>query len=431
MTAAVIAGEIVYWRYAKPEGLLALQEQVTTKNMISRILESSFSLLLGILTTSLLFVYFMGGLEGLHGFTQQAIKGQYEHFSAGSPLKSLAIGLSRITLSPYSAFGCLIVIAIGGKASRLAKTVLLALALAMLVKLQGLNILNLTRGNASDPSHIFALAYPVAILIIAYTTVTIIWNYNRRSIQGVWSSKNIYCLSVLPVGVFSLSQFYPVSDPWHAWWSIGTALPAAAFVTENWIEKRTTKSNHCLLTWIASFNLLALTLSTHILKTDIERYRYFLMASPDSNSDFFAGIYTVDKRAASVAESLRKLQKTTPKLIVLDAGWGSLFDLYASRDALRARAKCQIKPLQIVREQEYPQLLKCLHSLKLDGWNIIVTNNSRSTINGPTFGKQLPVTWAVVSQGDAPEIIDTAAKFGVRFSPRIKGGMKYWELEMN
>jgi hypothetical protein len=431
MAAAVVASEIVYWRFAKPEVFLVVEDQVTKGSRTSKILAVSFSILFGIFTASLLFVYSMGGLEGLNGFAQQAIKGNYESFSAGSPLTSLIIGLERITLNLYTVFGCLIVIAIGSKASRLAKAGLLALALAILIELQGVNILNLTRGNASYPTHIFLLAYPIAMLIIAYAAVAIFWNYKRRSIQGAWSNKDIYCLCVLPVGLFSLSQFFPVSDPWHAWWSIGSALPAAAFITENWIEKRAPGSNNYLLTWIASFNLLALTLSTHILKTDIERYRYFLMASPDSNSDFFRGIYTVDKRAASVAESLRKLQQTTPNLIILDAGWGSLFELFASSDALRARAKCKIRPLQIVREPEYPQLLKCLHGLKRDGWNIIVTNNTNPTTMRPAFAKQLLITGAVVSQGEEPGLIDTAAKFGIRFSPRTKGEMKYWELEMN
>jgi hypothetical protein len=417
MVAALFLAEVVYWfRYAP-----------VRRAVFGRWL----AIALGVLVALLLTLALVGGPAGLLAFSNQALLGQYDHFSGGNPF-SLLIGLRNYIFNPKTVLAILIVVVVLGRSAGLTRVALWVVVTIFTLMLFGQHMVYMTRGKATVPDQTVQIALTIGAMICAYAVLLALrnlssdlWRAEGRQPPG---REEMYGLTVLPIGLFSLLQFYPVLDPWHAWWSVGTALPAAAYIAEGWSQQRLRGDQSALLALFTALNVVALAFTSWVLKVDIARNPYLFLAPPQSD-DFFAGIRTVDGQAVATGASLRQLVAANPRLIILEAGPTSLFDLFATSASRRARTKCLIRPLQTVRPAEFPPLLSCLQQLKAQGWEVVITNSNNPKNNDTKFGKAWAAPYAIVSQGETPKLVRAAREKGISFRQRSQGSIIYWQLQ--
>jgi hypothetical protein len=378
----------------------------------------------------------VGGPMGLAAFASQGILKNYQHFSAGNPLYLLFI-LHRYIFNPNLILGLLVALMVFGRASRPMQLGLMMVTSILLITLYGRYLLTLVTGQAVEPDHVEMIAMVIAVVLVTYCVMLArshLAMIGRRGIEDRLQpdSQTVYGLVVLPIGLFSLLQFYPILYPWHLWWSMGTALPAAGLTIERLIDQRRVRDSLGLLVGFTAFNLVGLAFTAWVLPRDIARDRYLPVVPASEPQHPLAGIRTLDYQAVAVVTTLQQLSRANRRLIILESNWPSLFELFSSRQALQARAACGLQPLHAYSAAHYPSLLHCLKRLQRKGWLVIVTNNHNDKNNNRSFGWGRPpsrILWAIVSQGDMPTFVRQANLSGMRFVAGHHGNMTYWQLE--
>jgi hypothetical protein len=375
----------------------------------------------------------VGGPAGLSAFFSQAVFNNYRIFSEDNPFRLLII-LHRYIFNPNTVLGLLVALVLFGRATRAMRLGLVLLTTILVITLYGRHMRSLVTGQAVEPDHVEMIAMVIAVMIVAYSVLLV-----RRHLAGIARGEIVgrvlpdrqlvYGLAVLPIGLFSLPQFYPVFTPVHVWWSVGTALPAAALVLDRLSGPRQSREPLALLSGFTLFNLLALAFTAWVLPRDIARNRYLPVVPATEPQNPLAGIRTVDDQAVAVVANLQQLARINPRLIILESNFPSILELLINGEALRARVACRVRPLQNYYPDEYPGLLACLQGLQRQGWQVIVTNNHNPKNNSRAFGKPNAVSWALVSQGDTPPFVRDARQAGVRFVARQQGSMTFWQLE--
>ncbi len=384
-----------------------------------------------------------GGRAALAPMLRQVVTGQYDYFSRGSPFL-LVDTFVQIAFSEDAFLACLLVVSLLMASSRRGRIALLVLSLWLVTIRYGDYGEKMGLGLISRPDHVITLSYLIASLLVIETLRQLLLRLERGR-RGVSRSAGAtlaslvhheggaavaYRWAALPIGLASLTQFFPINDPMHCWWAVATALPAAALLLQDNLDRRWQGRPELLLWLPIGLNAAALGLTARMLTSELGKLPLYELSSPPSRPALLRGIRSVDGPTARSIAALQALAQQHPQLILLEAGQAPFFDLFSSPAANRARARCPIKPLIAVPGAEYRHLLSCLQTLRREGWDVVVTHNSPVERHPRRDGPNWRAWWALVRQGPVPDIVRFGRRNGsAHFSDGAIQGMRYWRLQ--
>ena len=374
---------------------------------------------LGVSLTIATFILFLGGISGIFSYISQVFGSNLNHFIGTTPEDSHLILLSKLFwgivqaylfnqyffLSGFSIF-IIIVLHEVFNLSKIWISWIILVIVCIVVRILGMNSLPY-------------LGYLVEASFL-YLLVPLI--FKKRNWLRSDISELAITLSFLPLSISSLSQFYPIADNFHIWWALGSALPGFSFLLFGQLyTTKTVEHYRIALTSfaMASFYIICFT----YLKLTAERNQLVFHELPIRSIPLLDGIKTVDKNFVYTIKALDGLQQVQKNVILIESSMASFFELTNSRDAARARSKCIVLPLSLLKANEKVALLSCLRNLKKQGWVPIFTNfqniNALPLLPNSFF-------WASVSQGYAPQIVlDNKPSF----SEETFKGVRFWRLK--
>jgi hypothetical protein len=378
---------------------------------------------IGFLLGSIMVLTLIGGPAYIPDFANDIFLSQYQYFSNGSN-SNLLRRLLPILVTHFTAISIIVSLLFLAKIQKLTFALLLAAMLIISISSKAIDLRNITNGTISSPDYVLLICYSIAGLVLIGSIFTLA---ELRQSSRSLSKDAVYSAIIFPVGLFSLSQFYPIPDPFHAWWAVGTALPLAAWVVGDLARKRS-------LVW--SSNLIAISLSLCFLFTtwsfaihakNLSKYNFQEIEQGKSNAGFLGEIKSADLETVGLLNDAKNLVDSNPKTIILESGPGSFVDLMNSSTARKALAFCKIKPLGSISQDKIDENLRCFKQLKSSGWSVALTNNSSYLTSKERFVQDVKVLpWAVlepVGETPFPEI-SKSSKQG-----RSYNKLTYWLLD--
>ena len=297
----------------------------------------------------------------------------------------------------------------------------MAIALCIVVE-NKIGVFGLIRGQLAEYNYTSLLSYSVASIVL----IGCIKKFGDAKSYDLECNLSIcYMCTVLPIGAFSLTQFYPISDGLHAWWAVGTALPAAAYLINESSELKKQFNRERNIAILASLCLFFTLASIAVNATVIRGLP--IHAVLQKNGSLLKNVRSVDEETSNVVRQASILTTSNPKLILLESGHGSFLDILGSPGSRRAYSECKIKPLYLIPKEQYSATLSCLQSLRNKGWDVAITDYGGNRSGEPRKIGKLQITqWAFLSYAGEPEIIKEASP-GM-FARKSDGDFVYWSI---
>jgi hypothetical protein len=379
------------------------------------------SLAFGMILSFTMQVKLIGGLDYLNNYINDIFRSQFQYFAGGQSI-GLVKRLFPVIINDYSVAAILITILLFASLTRRVKLLLwVAIAISMVVG-NKIGVLGLIRGQLAEPNYTRLLSYSVASIVL----IGCIKKFTNAKSYDLESNPNIsYMCTVLPIGVFSLTQFYPLSDGLHAWWAVGTALPAAAYLINERSELKKQLNRERNIAILASVCLCFTFGSVAVNATVIRGLP--IHAVLQKNGSLLKNVRSVDEETSNVVRRASILTTSNPNLILLESGQGSFLDILGSPGSRRAYSECKIKPLSSIPKEQYSVTLSCLQSLRNKGWDVAITDYGGNRSGDPrNIGKVQITQWAFLSYAGEPEIVKEAPP-GM-FARKSDGDFVYWSM---
>lgn len=361
----------------------------------------------------------IGGVSEIPNYINDTFTSQFKIFQGGRSFGILRP--LRPVFTDYTLLGLLIAILIFEKLKPKTSISLLFASLFLTIIGNKLDVLGFAQGNLETSNYTKAFGYIIAVIIVFGSIKLAL----KRDSVFTSSSAISYLCTAIPIGLFSLTQFYPVTDPFHVWWAIGTSLPAATYLI---LETGNNRSISVLtiLSPVFIVTSIIFTVSSFIITFKMIKSTSFeSVLDKKSTNVFLKDIRSADVKSSNIMQAAYNLNRIDPRSIILEAGYGTFLDLMNSPEARKAYSKCKIIPLLYIDAYGYTDRLSCLKTLKKKGWSVYITNYGSSS-KERTIDNKLIATYAILDYSEEPKIVKES-KVGT-FTRRNFGNFIYWDL---
>ncbi len=326
--------------------------------------------IIGIIIGCFFMVLILGGFGYVDAYFHDTFVSQFNHFSSGSRLTMLS-KVKPLLVNQYVAFSLIIGTLFAFEVSLLPSFLLCVAAVILALSSKAIDVRSLLSATMLSPDYSKLFTTTIASCAVVGSAIKF------TQIKNISLSSNfhlIYPSVVLPIGIFSLTQFYPLSDPLHACWAVGTAIPLLAWLGNSFASQRSSSWPSTLLSVFLAFSLFFTFFGFAINEKNISKYDFSdVLSSSSSGVNFLAGIKTADVVTSEILNDARNFVLADPSSIILEAGPGSFVDLMNTPEARKALASCRLKPYT----SSDIKLLSCLRNLsKSSGWQVALTNNN-------------------------------------------------------